>query len=157
VVPLTSGDRTLRAAIDEAFRDWVSNPDDTFYCLGSALGPHPYPYLVRELQSVIGREARAQILERTGALPDILVACVGGGSMHRYLPRLPRRSFEVIGVEAGGRGAGWATTPRRWQPARRRAARHLRFCCRIRRPDQRRTLGVRGPGLSVSGRARAAA
>jgi tryptophan synthase beta chain len=108
VVPVTSGDRTLRAAIDEAFRDWVSNPDDTFYCLGSALGPHPYPYLVRELQSVIGREARAQILERAGALPDMLVACVGGGSnaiglFHAFLGDASVRMF---GVEAGGRGPG---------------------------------------------------
>jgi tryptophan synthase beta chain len=106
VVPVTSGDRTLRAAIDEAFRDWVSNPDDTFYCLGSALGPHPYPFLVRELQSVIGREARAQILERAGALPDMLVACVGGGSnaiglFHAFLADTSVRMF---GVEAGGRG-----------------------------------------------------
>jgi tryptophan synthase beta chain len=106
VVPVTSGDRTLRAAIDEAFRDWVSNPDDTFYCLGSALGPHPYPYLVRELQSVIGREARAQILERAGGLPDFLVACVGGGSnaiglFHAFLGDASVRMF---GVEAGGRG-----------------------------------------------------
>jgi tryptophan synthase beta chain len=108
VVPVTSGDRTLRAAIDEAFRDWVSNPDDTFYCLGSALGPHPYPYLVRELQSVIGREARAQILERAGGLPDFLVACVGGGSnaiglFHAFLGDASVRMF---GVEAGGRGPG---------------------------------------------------
>jgi len=106
VVPVTSGDRTLRAAIDEAFRDWVSNPDDTFYCLGSALGPHPYPFLVRELQAVIGREARAQILERAGALPDFLVACVGGGSnaiglFHAFLSDASVRMF---GVEAGGRG-----------------------------------------------------
>jgi tryptophan synthase beta chain len=108
VVPVTSGDRTLRAAIDEAFRDWVSSPDDTFYCLGSALGPHPYPYLVRELQSVIGREARAQILERAGGLPDFLVACVGGGSnaiglFHAFLGDASVRMF---GVEAGGRGPG---------------------------------------------------
>ena len=108
VVPVTSGDRTLRAAIDEAFRDWVSNPDDTFYCLGSALGPHPYPYLVRELQSVIGREARGQILERAGGLPDFLVACVGGGSnaiglFHAFLADA---SVRMVGVEAGGRGPG---------------------------------------------------
>src|SRR5271154_2275679 len=80
VVPVTSGDRTLRAAIDEALRDWVSDPTGTYYLLGSAVGAHPYPYLVRELQAVIGREARAQILEQSGALPDALVACVGGGS-----------------------------------------------------------------------------
>jgi tryptophan synthase beta chain len=108
VVPVTGGDRTLRAAIDEAFRDWVSNPDDTFYCLGSALGPHPYPYLVRELQSVIGNEARAQIQERAGGLPDLLVACVGGGSnaiglFHAFLGDA---SVRIFGVEAGGRGPG---------------------------------------------------
>ncbi len=108
VVPVTSGERTLRAAIDEAFRDWVADPSGTFYCLGSALGPHPYPYLVRELQSVIGREARAQILERTGGLPDVLVACVGGGSnaiglFHAFLGDA---SVKIYGVEAGGRGPG---------------------------------------------------
>src|SRR6187551_247009 len=80
VVPVTSGDRTLRAAIDEALRDWVGDPLDTYYLFGSAAGPHPYPYLVRELQSVIGREARAQILECAGRLPDAAIACVGGGS-----------------------------------------------------------------------------
>ena len=80
VVPVKSGDRTLRAAIDEAFRDWVSDPDGSYYLLGSAVGPHPYPVLVRELQSVIGREARAQFIERTGGLPDAAFACVGGGS-----------------------------------------------------------------------------
>jgi tryptophan synthase beta chain len=108
VVPVTSGDRTLRAAIDEAFRDWVSDPIDTFYCLGSAIGPHPYPYLVRELQSVIGREARAQILERTGALPDCVIACVGGGSnaIGTFHAFLGDAGVEIIGVEAGGRGAG---------------------------------------------------
>jgi tryptophan synthase beta chain len=108
VVPVTSGDRTLRAAIDEAFRDWVADPANTYYCLGSALGPHPYPYLVRELQAIIGREARAQILERTGGLPDVLVACVGGGSnaiglFHAFLGDA---SVQIYGVEAGGRGPG---------------------------------------------------
>jgi tryptophan synthase beta chain len=108
VVPVTSGDRTLRAAIDEAFRDWVTDPLNTFYCLGSAIGPHPYPLLVRELQAVIGREARAQILERTGALPDCVIACVGGGSnaIGTFHAFLGDASVEIIGVEAGGRGAG---------------------------------------------------
>jgi tryptophan synthase beta chain len=108
VVPVTSGDRTLRAAIDEAFRDWVSDPLNTFYCLGSAIGPHPYPWLVRELQSVIGREARAQMLERTGSLPDCVIACVGGGSnaIGTFHAFLGDPSVEIIGVEAGGRGAG---------------------------------------------------
>ena len=108
VVPVTSGDQTLRAAIDEALRDWVSDPVNTYYLLGSAVGPHPYPYLVRELQSVIGREARAQILDRTGALPDAVVACVGGGSnaiglFHGFLAD---RDVEILGIEAGGKGGG---------------------------------------------------
>ncbi len=108
VVPVTTGDRTLRAAIDEAFRDWVADPLNTFYCLGSAIGPHPYPLLVRELQAVIGREARAQMLERTGALPDCVIACVGGGSnaIGTFHAFLGDASVEIIGVEAGGRGAG---------------------------------------------------
>ncbi|MEO6080196.1 MAG: tryptophan synthase subunit beta [Steroidobacteraceae bacterium] len=108
VVPVTSGDRTLRAAIDDAFRDWVSDPINTFYCLGSAIGPHPYPYLVRELQAIIGREARAQMLERTGSLPDCVIACVGGGSnaIGTFHAFLGDPGVEIIGVEAGGRGAG---------------------------------------------------
>jgi len=108
VVPVTSGDRTLRAAIDEALRDWVADPVDTYYLLGSVVGPHPYPYLVRELQAVIGREARAQILERRGALPDALIACVGGGSnsIGAFHAFVPDAAVEIIGVEAGGRGAG---------------------------------------------------
>ncbi len=108
VVPVTSGDRTLRAAIDEALRDWVSDPEGTYYLLGSVVGPHPYPYLVRELQAVIGREAREQFLARTGALPELVVACVGGGSnaiglFHAFLGD---PVVEIVGVEAGGRGAG---------------------------------------------------
>jgi tryptophan synthase beta chain len=108
VVSVTGGDRTLRAAIDEALRDWVSDPNGTYYCLGSAVGPHPYPYLVRELQSVIGREARAQMLEVAGSLPDMAVACVGGGSnaIGLFHPFLGDGSVKLIGVEAGGRGAG---------------------------------------------------
>ena len=108
VVPVTSGDRTLRAAIDEALRDWVSDPLDTYYLLGSVVGPHPYPYLVRELQSVIGREARAQLLAATGRLPDALIACVGGGSnsIGAFHAFIADKTVEIIGVEAGGRGAG---------------------------------------------------
>jgi tryptophan synthase beta chain len=106
VVPVTSGDQTLRAAIDEAFRDWVGNPSDTFYIIGSAVGPHPFPYLVRELQSVIGKEARAQFLERTGKLPDAVMACVGGGSnsIGLFHPFIGDASVEIIGIEAGGTG-----------------------------------------------------
>ena len=106
VVPVTTGDQTLRAAIDEAFRDWVSNPGDTFYIIGSAVGPHPFPYLVRELQAVIGKEARAQMLERTGKLPDAVVSCVGGGSnaIGMFHPFIGDKSVEIIGIEAGGTG-----------------------------------------------------
>jgi tryptophan synthase beta chain len=107
VVPVNSGDRTLRAAIDEAMRDWVSDPENTYYLLGSAIGAHPYPYIVRELQSVIGREARAQLLERSGALPDAVIACVGGGSnaIGIFHPFLADAAVRLIGIEAGGRGA----------------------------------------------------
>ena len=108
VVPVTTGDRTLRAAIDESLRAWVSDPLDTYYLIGSAVGPHPYPYLVRELQAVIGREARAQMIEVTGALPDALIACVGGGSnsIGAFHAFVPDAAVEIIGIEAGGRGAG---------------------------------------------------
>ena len=108
VTAVTSGDRTLRAAIDEAMRDWVSDPTQTFYLLGSALGPHPYPYLVRELQAIIGREARAQIQELSGALPDAVFACVGGGSnsIGMFHPFIADRGVQMIGLEAGGTGSG---------------------------------------------------
>ncbi len=106
VVSVTSGDRTLRAAIDEAIRDWVSDPEGTYYLIGSAIGPHPYPLLVRELQAVIGREARAQMLAAGGKLPDAVFACVGGGSnaigiFHAFLAD---RDVALFGVEAGGCG-----------------------------------------------------
>jgi tryptophan synthase beta chain len=105
VIPVGSGSRTLKDAINEAFRDWVTNVRETFYCMGSVVGAHPYPMMVREFQSVIGREARGQILEAEGRLPDALVACVGGGSnsiglFHPFLDDAVR----MIGVEAGGRG-----------------------------------------------------
>ncbi len=101
-----SGSRTLKDAINEALRDWVTNVDSTYYLLGSALGPHPYPLMVRDFQSVIGREAREQILEQTGSLPDCLVACVGGGSnsIGLFHPFLQDESVRMIGVEAGGKG-----------------------------------------------------
>jgi tryptophan synthase beta chain len=108
VVPVTGGDQTLRAAIDEALRDWVSDPNGTYYLLGSAVGPHPYPYLVREFQSVIGIEARAQMLEQAGALPDVAVACVGGGSnaIGLFHPFVRDTGVKLLGLEAGGTGGG---------------------------------------------------
>ena len=108
VVPVDSGDRTLRAAIDEALRAWVADPEQSYYLLGSAVGPHPYPWIVQRLQSVIGSEARRQILEQHGALPDVAVACIGGGSnaIGLFHPLLADRRVELLGVEAGGRGEG---------------------------------------------------
>jgi tryptophan synthase beta chain len=101
-----AGSRTLKDAINEAMRDWVTNVTDTYYLLGSVLGPHPYPLMVREFQSVIGREARSQMLERTGELPDAIVACVGGGSnaMGIFDAFIPDKAVRLIGVEAGGEG-----------------------------------------------------
>jgi tryptophan synthase beta chain len=106
IVSVTSGDRTLRAAIDEAIRDWVSDPAGTYYLIGSAIGPHPYPLLVRNLQAVIGKEARGQILS-SADLPDAVFACVGGGSnsiglFHGFLGD---RDVELLGIEAGGTGS----------------------------------------------------
>ena len=106
VVPVTSGSRTLKDALNEAMRDWVTNVDDTFYIIGTVAGPHPYPQMVRDFQSVIGREARSQILEMTGRLPDALVACVGGGSnaIGLFHPFLGDESVAMYGVEAAGDG-----------------------------------------------------
>lgn len=101
-----SGSRTLKDAINEALRDWVTNVETTYYLLGSALGPHPYPLMVRDFQSIIGREARDQILDKEGRLPDLLIACVGGGSnsIGLFHPFLNDANVKMIGVEAGGRG-----------------------------------------------------
>jgi tryptophan synthase beta chain len=106
VRPVTSGAATLKDAMNEALRDWVSNPHDTFYIIGTVAGPHPYPALVRDFQSVIGRETRAQILEREGRLPDALVACIGGGSnaIGLFHPFLDDESVKIYGVEAAGHG-----------------------------------------------------
>jgi tryptophan synthase beta chain len=103
-----SGSCTLKDAINEALRDWVTNVEDTYYLLGSALGPHPYPLMVRDFQSIIGREARQQILDKEGRLPELLVACVGGGSnaIGLFYPFLNDADVRMVGVEAGGRGSG---------------------------------------------------
>ncbi|MEM2991467.1 MAG: tryptophan synthase subunit beta, partial [Halobacteria archaeon] len=106
VVPVDSGSRTLKDAINEAMRDWVTNLHDTHYLIGSAVGPHPYPMIVRDLQSVIGREIKEQFLMKEKRLPDVLVACVGGGSnaIGTFYPFLNDKDVRLIGVEAGGLG-----------------------------------------------------
>ena len=106
IVPVTSGAQTLKDAMNEALRDWVANVHDTFYIIGTAAGPHPYPELVRDFQSVIGKEARAQILSREGRLPDMLVACIGGGSnaLGLFHPFLDDVDVKMLGVEAAGHG-----------------------------------------------------
>jgi tryptophan synthase beta chain len=106
VFPVTSGSRTLKDAMNEAMRDWATNVDDTFYIIGTVAGPHPYPQLVRDFQSIIGREARRQSLAQAGKLPDALVACVGGGSnaIGLFHPFLTDESVKMYGVEAGGLG-----------------------------------------------------
>jgi tryptophan synthase beta chain len=115
VIPVSSGSATLKDALNEAMRDWVTNIDDTFYIIGTVAGPHPYPAMVRDFQSIIGRESRAQMLEAAGRLPDALVACVGGGSnaiglFHEFLND---RDIEIYGVEAGGDGveSGYHAAP----------------------------------------------
>ncbi|MCP0913626.1 MULTISPECIES: tryptophan synthase subunit beta [Legionella] len=106
VVPVTAGSKTLKDALNEAMRDWVSHVDDTFYIIGTAAGPHPYPQMVRDFQAVIGQEARKQLFEKTGRLPDALVACVGGGSnaIGLFFPFLQDEQVKIYGVEAGGKG-----------------------------------------------------
>jgi tryptophan synthase beta chain len=110
VRPVESGTRTLKDATNEALRDWVTNVADTHYIIGSVVGPHPYPAMVRDFQSVIGRETRAQMIERTGRLPDAVLACVGGGSnaMGMFHPFVADESVRLIGVEAAGDGIGTA-------------------------------------------------
>jgi tryptophan synthase beta chain len=106
VVPVTSGSRTLKDALNEALRDWVTNVDTTFYIIGTVAGPHPYPVIVRDFQSIIGRETRCQCLEQIGSLPDALVACVGGGSnaIGLFHPFINDSDVAMVGVEAGGEG-----------------------------------------------------
>ena len=106
VVPVESGSRTLKDALNEAMRDWVTNVDDTYYIIGTVAGPHPYPQMVRDFNSVIGREAREQILDQAGRLPDVILACVGGGSnaMGLFHPFLDDADVRIVGVEAAGDG-----------------------------------------------------
>ncbi|MXZ80011.1 MAG: tryptophan synthase subunit beta [Gammaproteobacteria bacterium] len=106
VVPVTSGTATLKDAMNEALRDWVANVEDTFYIIGTCAGPHPYPEMVREFQSIIGRETREQVQEREGRLPDVVIACIGGGSnsIGLFHPFLDDPEVEIIGVEAAGLG-----------------------------------------------------
>ncbi|MBU3731810.1 MAG: tryptophan synthase subunit beta [Beijerinckiaceae bacterium] len=106
VVPVQSGSKTLKDAMNEALRDWVTNVADTFYCIGTVAGPHPYPAMVRDFQSVIGRETREQMIEREGRLPDSLIACIGGGSnaIGLFHPFLDDKDVEIYGVEAAGHG-----------------------------------------------------
>jgi tryptophan synthase beta chain len=106
VKPVTAGNGTLKDAMNEALRDWVTNVEDTYYLIGTAAGPHPYPELVRDFQSVIGTEARQQILEQEGRLPDVIIAAVGGGSnaIGLFHPFLDDASVKIVGVEAGGHG-----------------------------------------------------
>ena len=106
IIPVSSGTGTLKDAMNEALRDWVTNVDTTFYCIGTAAGPHPYPEIVRDFQSVIGKEARAQILEREGRLPDAVMACIGGGSnaIGLFHPFIDDEGVRLIGVEAAGHG-----------------------------------------------------
>ncbi|MBU4524825.1 MAG: tryptophan synthase subunit beta [Desulfomicrobium sp.] len=109
VVPAESGQQTLKEAVDEALMAWVQDAQNTFYLLGSAVGPHPYPLMVREFQSIVGREAKAQILEAEGRLPDYCIACVGGGSnaMGLFSEFIPHEEVRLVGVEPAGRGLGY--------------------------------------------------
>ena len=106
VVSVTSGRGTLKDAMNEALRDWVTNVEDTFYCIGTVAGPHPYPSMVRDFQSIIGTETKQQILDKEGRLPDSLIACIGGGSnaMGLFFPFLDDKEVKMFGVEAGGKG-----------------------------------------------------
>ena len=106
VMPALSGSRTLKDALNEALRDWVANVEDTFYCIGTVAGPHPYPAMVRDFQSIIGNETKKQMLAREGRLPDSLVAAIGGGSnaMGLFHPFLDDKDVEIYGVEAAGHG-----------------------------------------------------
>ena len=151
VVPVESGSKTLKDALNEAMRDWVTNVDTTFYIIGTVAGPHPYPMMVRDFQSVIGRECLTQMPESAGRQPDYVIACVGGGSnaMGIFHPYIPYADVKLVGVEAAGEGhrdrAPCGVAVRRTS---RRAARqpHLPAAGR-RRPDHRDPFGLGGPRL----------
>src|SRR5260370_11266359 len=106
VRPVVSGSKTLKDAMNEALRDWVTNVETTFYCIGTVAGPHPYPMMVRDFQTIIGEETRAQMFQAEGRLPDSLIACIGGGSnaLGLFYPFLDERGIEIYGVEAAGHG-----------------------------------------------------
>ena len=120
VRPVTSGSKTLKDAINECIRDWVTNVETTHYLIGSVVGPHPYPEMVRDFQAVIGREARQQMIEGAGRLPDYAIACVGGGSnaIGLFYDFVGDESVQLIGVEAGGDGSRPDATPQPWSQAR---------------------------------------
>ena len=151
VRPVESGSKTLKDAMNEALRDWVTNVADTFYCIGTVAGPHPYPMMVRDFQCVIGDETRAQMQEAEGRLPDSLIACIGGGSnaMGLFHPFLDDRSVEIFGVEAAGHGLDKHARRLDRRRAARRAARqpHLSPDGR-RRPDRGGAFDLGRPRLS---------
>ena len=152
VVPVESGSKTLKDALNEAMRDWVTNVENTFYIIGSVTGPHPYPMMVRDFQSVIGKEVRYQIMEFEGRLPDALVACVGGGSnaMGLFHPFVDDAEVAMVGVEAAGEGIAsgkHAATLCVGRPGVLHGNRTL-FIGNRGRPDRRDPLDLRRPRLS---------
>ena len=152
VMPVKSGSRTLKDAMNEALRDWVANVENTFYIIGTVAGPHPYPAMVRDFQSVIGDEVREQMMEAEGRLPDSLVACIGGGSnaMGLFHPFLDDPSVQMYGVEAAGDGietGKHAASLTGGTPGRAARQPHLSAAER-RRPDHRRAFDLRRPRLS---------
>ena len=153
VRPVEQGARTLKDAMNEALRDWVTNVRDTYYCIGTVAGPHPYPAMVRDFQCVIGEETRAQMLELEGRLPNSLVACIGGGSnaIGLFHPFLDEPEIEMFGVEAAGHGLdvpnGHAASIKRRTPGRAARQPHLSVANR-RRPNSRRPFDLRRARLS---------
>ena len=152
VVPVESGSKTLKDAMNEALRDWVTNVANTFYCIGTVAGPHPYPMMVRDFQCVIGNETREQIHALEGRLPNSLIACIGGGSnaMGLFHPFLDDKDIEIYGVEAAGHGLNTrhARGVGRRRQARRAARQPHLSADERRRPDQRGAFDLRRPRLS---------